>query len=400
MTLNYASLRRAAINIEPGLVAFTQKLVQTPSLPGHEGDIAAVIQQKMRELGYDHVQADEFGNVIGLVKGRDGPGITLSSHMDHVSPGDEQGWPHPPFSGRVVDGHLWGRGSVDMKGPAACMVYTPALLKAMDIPPAGDLYVAVSVLEEVGGAGARHLAGHLKTDLVVVGEPSRNTLRRGHRGRMELWVTVEGKSVHAGSPATGINPYFSLANFLQNLPKLTMATDAAFGASSVAPTLCQSDQISPNVTPGHLKLTLDWRNIPSETPEAVIEKINVLLQNLLVNGATGRVDLATRTNQSYTHVHVDHPAVTPSFAISADHPWLKHAQQTLSRLFKRPMPADVWQFVTDGGHFMQAGVPVIGFGPGDERLAHTNRERIPIPALTEALTGYAALVTSDWPPLP
>ncbi|MFQ5578706.1 MAG: M20 family metallopeptidase, partial [Anaerolineae bacterium] len=196
----------AAQTMQPRLVQFVQTLVQTPSPPGHEEAAARLVQTEMRRLGYDDVTVDSYGNVIGQVKGGPGPTLMLNGHIDHVDPGDKTGWPHPPFSGQIAQGHLWGRGSVDMKGPVACMVYAPALLKEMGLTPPGDIYVTAVVMEEVGGVGSSYLATHLKTDLAVVGEPSGNTLRRGHRGRVEAQLTVTGKSIHASVPHLGVNP--------------------------------------------------------------------------------------------------------------------------------------------------------------------------------------------------
>ena len=385
-------LRQAAQSLQPDLHAFAQKLLQTPSLPGQETAIARLVQAKMQRLGYHDVSTDRYGNVIGLFRGGDGPTVMLNGHLDHVDPGDEAGWPHPPFGGRIADGVLWGRGAVDMKGPLACMLYAPHLLRRLNLSPPGDVYVAAVVMEEAGGIGTSRLVEHLHTDWAIVGEPSRNTLRRGHRGRGELWVTVRGKSVHASVPHLGVNPHYALADFLRRLPTLSFPAEAPFGASSVAPTLYRTDQRSPNVTPGQIRLTLDWRNIPAETPEEVVQKVNALLQACLIEGTAGSVELATRAFTTYTGLTLEQPAIFPSFVLPADHPRLTAARRALSRALGRDVPVDIWPFATDGGHLMAAGIPTIGFGPGDERLAHTNREHIPLSALTEALIGYAALI--------
>ena len=271
--------------------------------------------------------------------------------------------PYPPFSAQIVDGELWGRASVDMKGPVACMMHAPALLKAADLQPRGDIYVTAAVMEEVGGVGSRYLATHLQTDLAIVTEPSSNTLRLGHRGRVEMVVTITGKSIHASIPHQGINPHFTAAQFLSKLQSLTMPTNDLFGKSSVAPTLYLSDQVSPNVTPGELKLTLDWRNIPSETPEEIVEKVDALLQSCLIDSTQGMVKLADQALTTYTGVTEIASAIFPSFATEKDGPLATTAQNTLSQLWQRNVPLDIWRFATDGGHLMAAGIPTIGFAP-------------------------------------
>ncbi len=389
-------IERTVQQYQSDLISFTQKLIQTPSLPGEEEKIAMLVQAEMHRLGYDEVSTDSFGSVIGLMKGGNAPSLMLNGHLDHVATGDPAEWTHPPHSGTLVNGAIWGRGAVDIKGPLACMLYAPAIIKKMGITPPGNIFLAAPVMEEAGGVGTTHLATHLRTDLAIVGEPSHNVLRRGHRGRVELWVTFRGKSIHASMPHLGINPYFSLAEFLRHLGDIPLAKDTTFGGSNVAPTLIQTDQTSPNVTPGEIRLTLDWRNTPTESPTEIVEKVQSALNRSLRDGATGSVTLATRPFTTYTGVTVEQSAVFPSFELPANSPLVQQAQRTLSETLGAEMPVEVWQFATDGGHLMAAGIPTLGFGPGDETLAHTNREHIYIADMLVALRGYIALALTDW----
>ena len=179
------------------MIAFCQRLVQTPSLPAEEGDVAALIRAEMERLGYDAVWTDEWGNVVGLLRGQGtGRSVMFNGHMDHIDPGNPQDWPYPPYSGVIHDGRLWGRGSADMKGPLAAMIHAGGALAREGIRPPGDLYLAAVVQEEVGGLGTQKLVKTVRTDCAVVGEASSNNLARGHRGRVEVVVRVRGRSVH------------------------------------------------------------------------------------------------------------------------------------------------------------------------------------------------------------
>lgn len=396
MEISPLQLKETVEQLQPELIAFAQKLIQTPGLSGEEGAVAGLVQAEMNRLGYDEVSVDAYGNVIGWVKGASGPALMLNGHMDHVDPGPTEGWLYPPFSGQIVDGELWGRGAVDMKGPLACMIYAPAVLKRLGLTPPGDLYVVSAVMEEHGGIGSFYLTTHLKTDLAIVGEPSRNILRRGHRGRVELQVIFHGQSVHASVPHLGANPHFSLARFVAQLPALKMTADDLFGGANVAPTLIHSDQISPNVTPSRLVLTLDWRNVPAETLETILRQVDALLQTCLEPGITAEVQPATYRFSTYTGVSMEHPAIFPSFLRAETDPFVQRAHQIISRALSRTDPVGVWPFATDGGYISAAGIPTLGFGPGDETLAHTNRERISLHAMAEATVGYAALALTDW----
>jgi acetylornithine deacetylase/succinyl-diaminopimelate desuccinylase-like protein len=86
------------------------------------------------------------------------------------------------------------------------------------------------------------------------------------------------------------------------------------------------------------------------------------------------------------------PSIFPSFLLPEDHPLLQAGQKALSEALGRDDGIDIWRFATDGGHLMAAGIPTVGFGPGDERLAHTNQERINLAQMNEAVVAYAALV--------
>jgi len=373
------------------LVAFACRLVQTPSMPGQEGNLAALVRAEMERLRYDEVWVDEAGNVIGRIAGSGGPSLMLNGHMDHVDAGDPARWPYPPFGGEIHDGELWGRGAADMKGALAAMVYAGGLIKELGATPPGDLLVSGVVQEEVGGLGARHLAQTLPVARAVVGEASGNHLRRGHRGRIELVAHFEGRSVHASMPERGINPHFSMARFLAGLRALHMATDQEYGASSVAPTRVLSEPESANVTPVALHLALDWRNIPGEGVDQVVSKLEGLLARSLEAGCRARIEVATKELISYTGLRMAYADAFPSFTTAADDPWLLETWSVLAAAWGREVEIGTWRFATDGGHLAEAGVTVIGFGPGDDGLVHTVEERLPLDQLLESVVGYVAL---------
>ena len=392
--MNELNLTAIARQHEAELYAFAQRLVQIPSLPGREEEVAALVQAELQRLGYDEVTTDHVGNVIGWVRGGSAPVLMFNGHMDHVDPGDLAGWLHPPYAGTLEDGELWGRGSVDMKGPLATMIYAGGLVKRYRLPMPGDLVVASVVWEEMSGLGTSALTKYLKPGVAVVGEASDNQLMRGHRGRVELVVRVVGRSVHASMPDLGVNPHYTLARFLTRLESLPMQQDAVFGAASVAPTLYDTDQNSSNVTPGEARLTLDWRSLPGQDATQIAQSLQQVLDSCLGPGAQGEVSVAINRLTTYTGRHEEVTAAFPAFVLPADHWLVTGAQRALSRALARTVPVGVWRFATDGGHLMAAGIPTVGFGPGDPTLVHTNRERIPTAALLQGLIGYLGLATS------
>ena len=98
---------------ENELIEFAQEAVRTRSYSDEEGNMAWLIKEKMEKLGYDEVKIDSVGNVVGKI-GNGKKTVHFDSHMDTVRVNDADEWKVPPFSGDIVDGSIWGRGSVDM----------------------------------------------------------------------------------------------------------------------------------------------------------------------------------------------------------------------------------------------------------------------------------------------
>jgi len=364
------------------LVEFCQALIRTPSLPGEEGALARLIADRMTGLGYDEVWRDEIGNVIGLIRGHARhPAVMFTAHMDHVDAGDPALWPHPPYSGVVEEGYVWGRGASDTKGAIATQVLLPLVLKER---PAADVYVAEVVLEEKGGAGTRHLVNHLRPDVVIIGEATKNQLCVGHRGRVEVVATAVGKAAHASQPHLGKNPHYPLAEFLLRLQELLMSERPPFKAT-VAPTLYFTDQQSANVIPGKAWVHLDWRTVPGETPEVVLKRLREV-------GPGVRFSIPVEELTSYTGMRTQMKKVRAPYLLNAQHPVVSKIREVLERALGRKVDVGYWHFVTDAGYFAEQGIPVIGYSPCEEELAHTYQDRVSISLMEEALASYPALV--------
>ena len=378
-------------------VRFLQRLVRTQSMPGEEGEVAELVASEMRALGYDEVEYDAAGNVIGLLRGAEGaPSVMFNTHLDHVDAGDPSDWPHPPYGGEVHDGLLWGRGAIDIKGPLAAQVHGVAQVVALGERPAGDVYVTSTVQEEVGGLGARYMAETLRPDLVLIGEPSRNEVRRGHRGRVELRVQVRGKMAHASMTDLGRNPLTVLGRFLAALEDVDLAHDPDLGTCSIAPTLIGTDQTSGNVIPGLAEVTLDCRTVTGQDAASLRDQLLPVLRACEIEGSSSDILIPQHHRHSYAGYEMTYPADNPALSLPADHAAVRTAVEVLAGPLGTAPPVDVWDFATDGGHFGLAGMTVVGFGPGDDRLAHTVNEHIVIDELATGIRGNAALAY-HWP---
>lgn len=384
-------LRSLVQGAKERLIGFTQELVRTPSLTGYEGEAAALVQRELERLGCDDIAVDKAGNVIGRLRGGPRRRVLMHAHLDVVAPGDPALWRHGPFSGTLEDGCIWGRGAVDDKGSVAAQVYALGLLREAGIVPPGDLFLAAVVGEEVGGLGTRYLSRTLRPDVAIIGEPSRNTLRRGHRGRFEFIVTFRGRSAHASVPHEGRNPHYAMARFLLALREAPMVHHPEFGAATAVPTLISVDQHNSNVIPAEVRVHLDWRSAPREDPSQAQALLEDLAHSCLEPGITAEVTIRTQSVSSYTgYTETVHHAVTP-FITAPDDPLLITAHRALEKALGHAVPIEIWPFFTDGGFLYARGIPCLGFGPGDETMAHVADERLSIDQLLEATLGYMAL---------
>jgi acetylornithine deacetylase/succinyl-diaminopimelate desuccinylase-like protein len=170
-----------------------------------------------------------------------------------------------------------------------------------------------------------------------------------------------------------------------------MVQDAFLGPATVAPTLYTTDQVSANVIPGRVEIILDWREIPAESPEDILSRLQQLLDGSLVDGCEG--DLIQRDITATTWTGQEHtwPRVSPAFCVPAEGPLVTTAQAALQDLYGRKVQVGHWQFATDGGHLMKAGVRCVGFAPGDETLVHTTQEHISIDEMVLGMAGNMAL---------
>jgi putative selenium metabolism hydrolase len=373
-------------------MAFAADLIRIPGLSGQEGDVAARVIQEMEALGLEDIRTDAAGNVIGVARGRgDAPAALLNCHMDVVAEGAHDEWEVPPFSGEIRDGFLHGRGAMDIKGPLAIQTYAAASMIG-DAP--GDVIVAHTVLEERGGLGMKHLmeSGEVDPGVVIIGEATHGDVCIGHRGRAEVEVAITGRAGHASVPSAARNALDVVGDVLAGIRDLEddQESDPILGRSSLIATMIDVLPQSRNVIPDSAVITIDWRILPGDDDESLMARVRQAVGarvETLPDGLSWEVRMAGEHQTTYTGLMEDRNLLTPGFLMAGDDPMVLAAAEAVGRrdgagaAVIRP-----WQFATDGGWSCGVhGVPTIGFAPGEERYAHTNRERIDV---DEARWGY------------
>lgn len=376
------------------IVALARHMVTIPSLSGQEGPVAEIVLKAMQTLDYDMSWIDTAGNAVGIVKGGSGPTTILNGHLDVVDAGDPHDWSYPPFSGELHEGYMWGRGSADMKCGMTGMIFAAGLLKKWGRKSRGDVIVTAVGLEEIGGWGTYLYVKNsdLKADRAVVGEPTKNRLLPGHRGRIGLKVHISGKSMHGGLANSEANPLFSFARFINSLEGVTHSLRQRIGYLAITPTTTICPPTGSNATSSAVTQVLDVRTGPDIMPEMIIPELNEMLQSILGKECTGNIFTAKQQIKTHTGVELAVDDFVPGYELSTDDEWFVESRNILGGVLGRDPLGDVARFTCDANRLYQAGIPTVIFGPGDISVAHTTNESISIEQLLEGVVCYMALV--------
>jgi len=144
---NPKQLRKAVQSYKKDIVAFARRIVATPSFSGKEGALVKVLAAEMRKVGFDQVQTDRMGNIIGRI-GSGKTKIMMDAHIDTVGIGDRSAWKWDPFKGKFDGKNIFGRGATDQKLSMASMVYAGKAIKDLKLKGDYTLWVVGSCLEE------------------------------------------------------------------------------------------------------------------------------------------------------------------------------------------------------------------------------------------------------------
>jgi len=376
------------------LTTLVQDLIRIPSLSGEEAAIVAFIVRQMERLGYDRVHTDELGSVTGSIFGnREGASILLDCHIDTVAVEGGEAWTVDPFGAEIHDGRIYGRGAGDMKGAAAAMIEAAAHFKRQSRGDfAGSLHVACTVCEECfEGYAAKMIAARIAPDVVIIGEASELNLKRGQRGRAEICLSTYGKSCHSSSPHAGVNAIDAMLTILAEILRLPHPTHPVLGAGIlVATDIKSSPYPGRSVIPDRCTVTFDRRLLVGESRQSVLAPIQQVLDDH--PSIDGSLRYSEGTITCYTGRAIEAERFFDAWLLDDGHPVVKEG---LAALRSVSIAAELshYRFCTNGSCYAGLlGIPTIGFGPGDEEMAHTVDEYISIDEVEAAFTGYLALI--------
>ena len=344
-------------------------------------DLIRFVEQYLSQEGVSsHLCYDETGeraNLHALVGPAVDGGVVLNGHTD-VVPVDGQRWTSDPFRLTERGGRLYGRGAVDMKGFLACMLAAVPLWKQM--PLKRPIHISMCYDEEIGGFGAPGLIEDMaqtvpRPSVAIVGEPTEMRIVTGHKGAFEMRPEIIGLEAHASDPRKGANAISfaaQLIGYLENRARILAATpDPTSGFEPPFTTISVGTVhggTARNVIPGYCALDWELRFIPGTDAEAVMADIHDYVSSTLLpdlNRQYPGADIRMRTEAKV-------PALDDRNS---------HEAVALLTEITGLNKTDVVPFGTDAGHFSDAGISTVVFGPGSIDQAHKPDEYIELSEL-------------------
>lgn len=418
----YEELKRLSNDLKADMIRFCQDLISTPALPGKEKEISELYLNEMIKLGYDDVFRDEWGNVIGIIKGNaSGPTIMYNGHLDHVDPGEVSEWAgYDPYGGEIDENLMFnqdmdkeemtevihGRGAADIKSGAAAQIYSGAALiklREKGYKLKGNFLISMVVMEETA-----EMLGMIKLmedtfpsrginiDGVISSEATSLKLILGHRGRVEMKVTISGATSHASAPWLGINAVNKATRFIDEVEKVVKENghrDEYLGKSSIALTIINCTPGALAIVPDRCHITYDRRFVPGETVESCISEIQRVIDRLASEDKTFRasVEVSTVTRVTYTGKEVTLPNQKEAWTIDQEHPFVKACAVALEKV-EQPVKYGHWHFGTDLPVICaRYNKPAIGYSGMQEYYVHRPIEKVRIDYLEKSIIGYASM---------
>ena len=386
---------KARIDAQRGdITRFMREICAIPSMDSQIGPVGERVAQEMRRLGFDEARFDVMGNILGRVG--NGPRvIVFDSHIDTVGVGDRSQWQWDPFEGKVENGVLYARGACDEKGSTPGMIYGMALARDLGLLDGWTAWYTGNMEEWMDGIAGLCFVEHdpqVRPDVVVIGEPTNMQVYRGHKGRIEMKVVAKGRSAHAASNFLGDNAIYKLLPVIAGVRDLDAQLRAHefLGKATITVTNLRVSTASINAVPDEATLFIDRRLTFGDTRESALAEVQAIIDQAGADDM--RLDTLIYDAPSYTGFRLTLDKNFPAWALDESHPVVQDALNTTELVYGQRARTGKWDFSTNGTYWAgQAGIPSIGFGPGDEIHAHTTLDQVRLDDVVNATAFYAAL---------
>lgn len=372
---------------------FLRNMIAIPSESCDEERVVLRIKQEMEKVGFDKVEIDPMGNVLGYI-GHGPHLIAMDAHIDTVGVGNRANWTFDPYEGMEDHEIIGGRGASDQEGGMASMVYAGKIIKDLGLEDQYTLLVTGTVQEEdCDGLCWQYIIeqSKIRPEFVVSTEPTDCQIYRGQRGRMEIRVEVQGVSCHGSAPERGDNAIFKMGPILGELQELShnLGHDDFLGKGTL--TVSEIFFTSPSrcAVADSCAVSIDRRLTWGETWQGALDEIRALPA---VQAAGAEVSMYQYDRPAYTGLVYPTECYFPTWKVEEDHITVKTLSKAYRELFNKEPVVDKWTFSTNGVSIMgRHGIPVIGFGPGKEPEAHAPNEKTWKEHLVKCAAMYAVI---------
>ena len=432
--MNYEAIKQAAEGYKADMAKFLRDMIAIPSESCEEEGVVKRIAEELTKLGYDKVEFDKLGNVIGWM-GTGDKIIAIDSHIDTVGIGNRDNWDFDPYEGFEDDQLIGGRGGSDQEGGVCSATYAAKIMKDLDLIPEGYKIMVVGTVQEEDCDGMCwqyiYNKDHIKPEFVISTEPTDGGIYRGHRGRMEIRVDVHGVSCHGSAPERGDNAIYKMADIINDVRALN--NNGADESTSIKGLVKMLD---PKYNPEHYEdarflgrgtctvsqifytspsrcavadscaISIDRRMTAGETYQSCLKEIEDL-PAVKKYGDDVKVSMYMYDRPSWTGEVYETEAYFPTWINKETAPHVKAlvdahkalygdkrigCEKSMDKREGRPL-VDKWTFSTNCVAIQgRYGIPCVGFGPGAESQAHAPNEVTYKQDLPTAAALYVAAV--------
>lgn len=373
------------------MLTFFREIVAIPSTDSDIGDVGKRVEAELKKLKYDAVWWDKMGCIIGRIGSEDADiHLLYDSHLDTVGIGDPDEWDWDPFEGKEENGVLYARGTCDEKASTPGMMYGLAIARDLGLIPDNMAVYYFGNIEEVnegGTANAFVMTEGIHPDYVVVGEPTNLNVARGQKGRVEYQITAKGKSSHAASNHLGDNALYKIMPIIEKIKQrqADLPNDDFLGQARITVTHLEVHAGSRNVVPSAVTIYVDRRLTAGEDAYEELKELQALIGE--------RDDITIKIPEfdepSYTGFVFPLEMVYPTWLMPEDHPFVQRGLET-SKHVAIESQVSKWDFSTNGIYWAgKANIPTIGFGPGEEKYAHTVLDQVKLDDVIKATEWYS-----------
>ena len=333
-------------------------------------------------------------NVIGTYRGgRSGRTLLLNGHCDTVPFGDISHWTHPPLSGLIKDGVLWGRGACDMKAGIAAALFAMRAVKQAGVKLDGDVSFLSTVGEESGSAGAIAFAADCRRyDAAIIGEPTSLVIASANSGSLHAKVFLRGEGTHAGVRESGVSAIGKFTGLFHALQGFEDERNARLTHPLYAD-VRNKVPVNVGVVRGGT-----WAAMVPESVECHV-RIGVMPDESL-GQVREEFDEFVQSWARGDRWLCRHPPVVdwsgpqvPGTAIEPESPLVRAMADSYRLTLGTDPQVRGMTYGSDMVHFVESGkIPTLVFGPGDIVNAHRVDEHVSLDEFDSATRVLAAMI--------